>query len=181
MNNNFFCPSFSSHSVLTKIHVPSVQMRILLAIIIVVEWQIGRNLNEIPPHIRQINDTWATHEHAQCVKVKFELFFFFFPSSFPTTSRAWMHVWCMRVYRCIYCDAVRCAYISIWCLHNSHKHLRSTIKSYRTNWKMLAHKLVLLLHRELMTVFGMYAPRIAVCRATLTNDPVKYQSACANP
>lgn len=35
-------------------------------------------------------------------------------------------------------------------IRNSHKHLRSTIKSYRTNWKMLAHKLMVLLHRELI-------------------------------
>lgn len=136
-------------------------------------------------HIRQINDTpqldrrqstsrhYATqYTRIPCVDVEFE--FFSFPSS-SSTIPSQMRVWCARIripHAYIFVERVRCVYI-----HNSHKHLRSTIKSYRTNWKMLAHKLVLLLYRELMTVFWMCASRIVVHRL-LTKDPSKLRNAC---
>lgn len=84
-------------------------------------------------------------------------------------------VWYGRIFANIFCASLARMYI-----RNSHKHLRSTIKSYRTNWKMLAHKLMLLLHRELIAVRIECVRHALSYIVLLTRNPSKTQNAYAH-
>lgn len=107
-----------------------------------------------------------------CVEAKFEKFFLLIVS---VGKHACVCVWYGRIFANIFCASLARMYI-----RNSHKHLRSTIKSYRTNWKMLAHKLMLLLHRELIAVRIECVRHALSYIVLLTRNPSKTQNAYAH-